>query len=549
MATDPPHRSFDLTREPWLPVQRLDGSADVLSLRGVFLEAGDLRRLDGELPTQEFALLRVLLAILHDVTDGPLDAQHWFELWEEGLPLADIESYLDEHRQRFDLLHPDTPFFQVATLHTTKNEVSALDRLVADVPNGSQFFTMRARGVDRLEFAEAARWLVHAHAYDPSGIKSGQVGDSRVQNGKGYPKGVAWVGNLGGIHVEGTTLRETLLLNLIATDTDHLRADEEDRPAWRFDPQGPGPLTGTQQIHRPYGLRDLYTWQSRRVRLFHEHDGVYGVLLGYGDPLAAANKHLREPMTAWRRSQNQERQLGKSTVYMPQWHDPDRSAWRGLASLLTTDSSSTRQHGEAASRLPPLLLEWIARLSNETKALGDQDLVRTRLVGAVYGTQQSVIDEVVEDRLLMTVALLHEHNTELAREAIAAVTDAENAVKVLGWLAGDLAQAAGMDASAPRATARDRGFGSLDGEFRDWLVTLRAEADPEERRDAWQETARRVIRDIGTDLVNQAGQAAWIGRLSEDGKWWLTSARAESKFRWNLSRELARTSTDETAGV
>ncbi|MDS1272256.1 type I-E CRISPR-associated protein Cse1/CasA [Lipingzhangella sp. LS1_29] len=549
MAADPLSRSFDLTSEPWLPVQRLDGSMDVLSLRGVFTHAGTLRRIVGDLPTQEFALLRLLLAVLHDVTDGPEDPQHWCELWEQGLPLAAITEYLDTHRERFDLVHPETPFFQVAGLHTEKGEVSSLDRLVADVPTGNRFFTMRARGVDRLDFAEAARWLVHAQAYDPSGIKSGQVGDDRVSNGKGYPQGVAWAGNLGAIHVEGDTLRETLLLNLIATDTDNLRADEEDRPTWRFDPPGPGPLTGAQQVFRPYGLRDLYTWQGRRIRLSADQGGVYGVLLCYGDPLAAANMHTREPMTAWRRSPNQERKLGKSTVYLPQQHDPDRSAWRGLASLLVGGDSAGRQRGDAAERLPPLLLEWIARLSNETEVLDVQDLVRTRLVGAVYGTQQSVIDEVVADRLVMTVALLHQHNAELAWEAIAAVDDAETAVQVLGWLAADLAQAAGMEPDAHRTAARDRGFGALDGEFRDWLVSLRAGVDPEERRDAWQDTARRVIRGIGDELIEQAGETAWVGRLVDDGKTWLTSAHAENRFHRRLVQKLSRSSSDDTAGV
>ena len=176
-----------------------------------------------------------------------------------------MAAYLDQHRERFDLLHPVTPFFQVAGLRTAKDEIASLNRIVADVPNGEAFFTMRACGADRLQFGEAARWVVHAQAFDPSGIKSGAVGDPRVKGGKGYPLGVAWAGNLGGVLAEGTTLRETLLLNLIAADTTTLRAQEDDRPAWRREPCGPA--EAKDLVFRPSGLRDLYTWQSRRLRL------------------------------------------------------------------------------------------------------------------------------------------------------------------------------------------------------------------------------------------------------------------------------------------
>ncbi|MQS10314.1 type I-E CRISPR-associated protein Cse1/CasA, partial [Streptomyces alkaliphilus] len=243
----PPRTSFDLLTEAWLPVQLLsDGTRIELSLLGVLERAHELRRLVGDLPTQEFALLRLLLAALHDALDGPEDLDHWTELWEaDTLPVDDLRDYLEEHRDRFDLLHPTTPFLQVPDLRTAGDDISRLDRIVADIPNNERFFTMRALGVDRLDYAEAARWLIHAHAFDPAGIKSGTVGDPRVKGGKVYPQGIGWTGNLGGVHVEGGDLRRTLLLNLVAADTPGLRINalgepDEDRPAWRRPPCGPG---------------------------------------------------------------------------------------------------------------------------------------------------------------------------------------------------------------------------------------------------------------------------------------------------------------------
>jgi CRISPR system Cascade subunit CasA len=550
VTTDAP--SFNLITQPWLPVQYRDGTEKELSLLEVFKQAPLLRRLVGDVPTQEFALLRLLLAILHDAIGGPEDSDEWAELWtqdeaEQQLPFDCIASYLEQYYHRFDLLHPTTPFFQVADLHTQKNDVFSLDRIVADVPNGELFFTMRARGVDRLSFAEAARWLVHAHAYDTSGIKSGAVGDPRAKGGKGYPQGVSWAGNLGGILVEGANLYETLLLNLVAFDTDNLIVTPEDRPAWRQPPTTAAPADDEELAQRPYGLCDLYTWQSRRIRLHYDADGVYGVLLAYGDPLAPHNKHNHEPMTAWRRSPAQEKKLKKPQVYLPREHDPTRSAWRGLGALVAGEASGAEQRGEAAAIVRPRILDWVARLVNEG-FLPEDYFIRTRLIGVSYGTQQAVIDEIVDDHVAMAVVLLHERDSGLGRTAIKAVEDAEKAVTVLGGLAADLAKAAGADPETPRAAARDRGFGMLDGPFRTWLATLAPGTDATERRRAWQQKAHRIISDLGRQLVAEAGEAAWNGRVikGKNTDVWLNASRADLKFRAELKKELPMATSEQT---
>ncbi|MEV0633809.1 type I-E CRISPR-associated protein Cse1/CasA [Streptomyces sp. NPDC050619] len=528
--------AFDLTSQPWIPVLRLDGSPDELSLRAVFEQAHELRRLVGDLPTQEFALLRLLLAVAHDAFDGPRDTEHWADLWADDECFTRVGPYLDEHRARFDLLHPNAPFYQVAQLRTAKDEVFSLNRIVADVPNGDPFFSSRLPSVERLDFAEAARWVVHAHAYDTSGIKSGAVGDDRAKGGKVYPLGVGWAGALGGVFAEGDNLRETLLLNLVAADTDGLRFGGDDRPAWRREPCGSGVQA---KGRRPSGVRDLYTWQTRRVRLHFDAEGVHGVVLGYGDPLAAHNMHTDEPMTAWRRSPAQEKKQGKPLIYLPREHDPTRAAWRGLASLIA-DRAQAGQGAEAAPFLRPGILEWIARLVTEGE-LPRGFLIRARVVGPVYGTQQSVIDEIVDDHVAMAVVLLHQRDREHAQQAIDAVAEAETAVTALGDLATDLARAAGRDSEGPRATAREIGFAALDGPYRTWLTSLAKAQDPYTQRANWQRDVYRCLVKHGEQLLAVAGDTAWQGRTvpTKTGSLWLNSALAEKWFRSRLSKALS----------
>ncbi|WNI23811.1 type I-E CRISPR-associated protein Cse1/CasA [Streptomyces sp. ITFR-16] len=534
--------SFDLVSRPWLPVQRTDGTADELSLLDVFSRATTVRRLVGDVPTQEFALLRLLLAILHDAVDGPEDVDDWAELWESEDAFEAVPAYLERHRARFDLLHPQTPFFQVAGLHTEKQEISSLNRIVADVPNGAPFFSMRVPGAGRLGFAEAARWLVHTHAFDTSGIKSGMVGDDRVKGGRVYPQGVGWAGNLGGVVAEGANLRETLLLNLVAPDNNTLRFRDGDTPAWRREPLGPGADSALNLAARPTGPRDLYTWQSRRVLLHHDDTGVYGVALGYGDPLVPRNKQPVEPMTGWRHSEAQEKKHGLPQVYMPREHDPTRGAWRGLASLLQdVPARGGAQSGKPAATLRPGLLSWMARLVYE-QALPRGFLLRTRIVGARYGTQQSVIDELIDDGVTMPVVLLHAQDERYGRAAIDAVGDADLAARALGDLAGDLARAAGSDPEARRLDARERAYGELDGPYRLWLRHLGESDDPARERWAWQAQAYRVIRELGRELLDSVTTTAWEGRVIDlgQGPQWFDDTSAEKWFRIRLRKALPR---------
>lgn len=526
--------SFDLTNRPWVLVQRPDGTEEEISLGEVFDRAGGLRRLSGDLPTQEFALLRLLLAVAHDALEGPRDTEHWAELWADKNCFEPVGAYLDAHRDRFDLLHPTKPFLQVADLRTTRDEVFSLNRIVADVPNGEPFFSSRMPTVSRLGFAEAARWVVHTHAYDTSGIKTGIDGDNRIKGGKVYPLGVGWAGTLGGVFAEGRNLRETLLLNLIALDFDGLRFEGDDLPAWRREAYGPG-ASGRDG---PTGLRDLYTWQTRRLRLHCDVSGAYGVVLGYGDPLAPHNMHGQEPMTAWRRSPAQEKKRGEGLVYLPREHNPTRSAWRGLNALVA-NPVIVSQGAEPASLLRPPVFEWIAGLVTYGE-LPRGFQIRARVIGPVYGTQQSVIEEIVDDHLDMAVVLLHRQDREYAQQAVDAVAEADAAVSVLGDLARDLARASGGEADPPQNTARDVGFAALDGPFRIWLRDLAEVEDPYEHRTNWQRDVYQSMRRLADRLLTGAGDTAWEGRVvaTKKGTTWLNSALAEKWFLYRLGQAL-----------
>lgn len=513
-------RSFDLTTEPWIPVRTLDQQLRQLSLREVFAQAASIAGLAGELPTTDAALLRLLLAILGDTiaTDDTLperSVDRWQQLWDSGtLPLAAIDAYLEGHRARFDLLHPTQPFLQVADLHTTKGTVSSLLPLIADVPNGFQFFTTRSGpGTRSVGYAEAARWLVHCQAYDASGIKSGAVGDPTVKGGKGYPIGTSWAGQLGLVVLEGTSLRDSLLLNLPleGRNGDDLLADGA--PIWT-DP----PLTAARRQGAPErpSMLELLTWPSRRVRLVADGDEVTGVLICNGDPLPARDK-FAEPMTAWRRSKNQEKLLKTSPVYLPAAHQPDRALWRGLSSLLPLLPGHA---ADMVDRLEPLSLRWLQALRlTAGGGLPDDYPLRTRAVGLVYGSNSSVVAELIDDTLLMHAVLLGERGADLRQAALNAVAAADETARAVGSLAGNLTLAAGGGrdtASGARDLGRSRYYLAVDVAFRSWLAAIVPGADPHDVSVTWQRGARVTAGAIAAELLVETGPAAWRGRVVND---------------------------------
>ncbi|MCG8919326.1 type I-E CRISPR-associated protein Cse1/CasA [Actinokineospora sp. PR83] len=516
--------SFDLIEQPWILVRLDNGDVVELSLVDTVRRAKEVVALLGDVPTQVFAVTRLLLAVLHRAVRGPADLDEWERMWSGGLPVDTVRRYLDEHRERFDLLHPLTPFLQVADLHTPKGEFSELSKLIVDVPNGRPFFTTRIGGGLSLSFAEAARWVVHCQAFDPSGIKSGAVGDERVKGGKGYPIGQAWSGHLGGVLVEGGNLHETLLLNLVTTDFERAESDREDLPVWER------PVLGAAEEvpggRAPAGPVELFTWPSRRIRLAVTGDEVTGVLICNGDRLTPQNLNRFEPHTAWRRSKAQEAKHKQATVYMPLEHDPSRAIWRGLQAMLPAATASPGG-GEPPPRLSPGVVRWVGRLRVE-EALPADYPVHLHTLGVLYGSNNSVVDEIVEDRMSVAAMLLTQDAAALTAVVLACVAAAEAAAKALGSLAANLVEASGGEHAGPRSRALESAYDALDPLFRSWVGGLGPDTDPTTCQQEWHERAKRAIRALGVDLLAQAPAVAMAGR-SRGGRL-LTAFHADRWF-------------------
>ncbi|MBT1165790.1 type I-E CRISPR-associated protein Cse1/CasA [Bifidobacterium simiarum] len=506
----------------WIPVTMLDGSYAEMSIIGVLAHADEIRSIEGDISLQRFALSRLLIAVLYGTYGNDFPIEIWRDLWEYGPKDPEIaqmvRGYCEEYRSRFDLFDPVAPFYQVAGLHTAKHEMSGLERLVLDVPGGEPFFTTRmGEGLRSMNAAEAARWLVTMQAYDASGIKSGAVGDPRVKGGKGYPIGVAWVGNLGGYLIEGQNLWQTLLLNFVSDQILNLGDSavewQDDVPVWERDPftekpeeefdQSAAETGDTTFFHGP---ATLLTWQSRRILLAHEESTVTGVLMCNGDRLKPQNAQHYEMMSGWRRSETQEKSLKKPLVYMPRKHDPTRALWRGVPLLATRDNDTT---DGVPSYLRPRTLDWLSQIFGDD---GQHVPVRLHAFGVEYGNQEAVVDSSVDDFLDLNLTVLTTENPEMGQMLDKAVTVTDQGIGALRNLAANIARAEGLPVEAPRQKASELGYSTFDSLFRRWISELDGDDDLYAKYREWCELARRTLIRLGGRLVGQASPRAIVGR-------------------------------------
>lgn len=539
---------FDLVNEPWIPALESSGRTTEFSLLELFERASEVRSIAGEIPTQDIALLRLAGVVLHRALEPYAPATHdgvaevvsiLAAQWDEVV-LPAVRSYLVAHQERFDLFHPEMPFFQVAGMSTAKGEFSELTKLIADMPAGDPYLSARsARNVERISAAEAARWLVHLQAFDASGIKTGVVGHPRAKGGKVYPEGTGWAGQLGIIHLVGPTLKETLLLNLWAVLlTDDAR--ERDLPPWERQPQDLEP--SPDLLARPSGPVDLFTWQPRRVLLRGDPQGVTGVLVTYGDRFIIQERqdivHL-EPMTLWRFSKPQTAKY-KTPIQMTRKHQPGVALWRGIASVLPASNPSGKDSPDALSTL----VDHAGALVRARSPLLRDGVVRYRAVGVEYGSNESVIDDLIEDSLDLPAILLDPAADELRTTARDAVESAKQGAHALADLARGLARASGAgpeQVTGPGDRAHERAYSSLDQPYRGWLRESLARAgSPAAAATEWDRTAWRVIDRLGEELAAAVADKAWSG-FSASGRRDDVGAVYE-RFRRQLRRAFPRSS-------
>lgn len=388
---------FNLLKEKWIRVMRPNGEVEEVSMLELFRTAHQYRRLSGELPTQDIALLRVFLAVLHSVfsvydPDGnfseiqtPAAALgRWKTLWDlKAFPYEIIEAYLMHFEERFYLFHPERPFYQVPiTGKSTEYTAAKLNGTLSESANKVRLFPART-GAEKewVSYEEAARWLIYVNAFDDTSSKA----TTRGQKVKLPSPGAGWLGKLGLVMATGENLFETLMLNLVLAKDSANALWGSERPTWEAETLRSAERT---EIPLPDNLSELYTLQSRRLLLKRDGKQVTGYLLLGGDFFPKENA-LLEPMTVWRVDNKKQ-----PAEYQPRRHDPSRQMWRDFSALFV----------QAGPEMPPGVIVWLAALKKQGAL--PAKLIKFQTAGVKYGDKDFFVDDVMSDEIAIHADLL-----------------------------------------------------------------------------------------------------------------------------------------------
>lgn len=501
-------KEFNLLDERWIRVINEKCEVSEVSLIELFKNAHLYKDLCGELPTQDIAVLRLLLAILHTVfsrydtggdssTPGdPDDAlDRWKELWDAGkFPEKPIADYLETQRESFYLFHPERPFYQVA-------EISSLD----EVPNGEYnakklngelskskhkarlFASISGKESETMKYSQAARWLLNMNGYDDNAVKAGA--------------GIGWLGELGLISAKGSNLFETLMLNFIAYNIDEDEVWKKEKPIWEITVKPP---LSKREIVFPNNPAELYTLQSRRSLLTRSDEGVTGYRILGGDYFESETAFW-EPMTLWKLPKN-------SINYIPKKHEYGKHFWRDFASMI-----STSQGGKT-----PGVMRWITTLT-DLGLLPEKYFAEFKIASIEYsGSQRSSVENLFSDSLRFHTSLISQMNKEWQETVLRSVDFCDEVSKKVWSFAKDVNLAAGGDFVPKENNCSAKVYANkavadfydlIDRPFRDWLCALDPETDDAvEREKEWRGKCVKLARDLGKKIISQISPSAIFGR-------------------------------------
>lgn len=331
--------SFDLTREPWIPVIPRHGPPREVSLREALAEADQFTEIRADSPLETMALYRLLQAFfLRLFGEETNNVERWHAMRAAGTftdaQKQAIEEYLNQHRERFDLLHPERPFYQhPEPLSSSPSPIAKLFSGEASGNNATLFDHALDDEARPRTLAEAARGLVATQATTLGGGRSAPFyySDAPLAGGA-----IFWL--------RGHSLFDALLLNSPPEEKSRIDSEEDDEPVWERDEL---PIPEEIEPRAEEGYLDYLTWQSRLLRLVTEttEDGetvAIAVWMSQGDKLD--NKELRDPLMAYRHSD-------KAGVF-PFKLRKGRALWR--------DAHVFYSRFSPAKGGPPPALEWVA---------------------------------------------------------------------------------------------------------------------------------------------------------------------------------------------
>ena len=393
---------MNLTRDPWIPAVRSDGTRDLFSLDDIFAQAHTLRDLAVK-PHERIALMRLLLCITQAALDGPANE----EAWETCRPLIQprVKDYLCKWRSKFELFGDGERFLQVSNLRPGKSEeegnpATKLDLALA-TGNNPTLFDNAAGEVRTVAGARAALSLLTFQCFSPGGRIGVANWNGKETPGKGSSNHAPCVPS-SMVHtlLVGDSLLETMRLNLLTHEIiGDVPPRKLGRPIWEQVPAGAGDTAAVDNATSTYLGRLVPL--ARSIRL--QPDGSTMILAnGLDYPLFPAFREATATIIQRKdelgllpasTGRSLWRQLGPITVRRKSASDPisgplalmhnlqsnEVGFWIGA---LVTDKAKIEDVVEGFHQIPRLMLDVPGRMAYE-RSVQHADSAESALIQAV----------------------------------------------------------------------------------------------------------------------------------------------------------------------
>lgn len=509
--------SFNLIDEPWIGAVDSEGQLEEYSLRDLLAQAHKLSGLHDDSPLVVAALLRMILALLHRIFDGPRNRSEWKAIWEAGeFDMAKIDGYFSEWRGRFDLFDKAHPFYQTseAAADGQEKKVSTLLPELATGNNATLFDHTTDAAEIELSCAEAARVLVASQSF-------GLAGPCNPKLKLYFTDGTAARGII--FMCEGNSLFETLILNLLVYPSERpIPTSAEDCPVWETE--------SAYQPEReiPNGYLDYLTWPNRRIRLLPEiirnRTVVRRMELTPGLK-TDATMFDSDPMKHYR--------IDEKRGHISMRFNENRAVWRDSAALLNL---------RATDKQVPAIFSWLGQLTDGVKpVLHESQTLRYMALG--MASDQAKVEFFRYEHLPLPLAYLSDFTLIESLETILQTAESVSSElwKATGTMASVLLAPDEDSERRPDPDAVRNLRDSMGTERKYWamlepIFRQTVYALPQNRSDAKRQWFN-WLRDTAWDSFNAASNG-----LGDDPRTLKATVRGQEQLARGLGKVLKTTS-------
>ena len=551
---------FNLLDEPWISVVYDEkGTTKEVSLQELFINAHQYKDLAGDTKTQDFAVLRVLLAVLHTVfsrfdADGnvyeylavderfkqiePVEESDiadyqddlydtWIDLWESGKFPNIINHYLEKWRDRFYLFDEEYPFFQVRKEDIAADKISKakassisgknINRTISESENKLALFSPKnSKNKEQLTASELTRWLLTFQGY--SGLS-----DKVIFGKEKYKASKGWLFDIGAVFIQGTSLFETLLLNCILPFYDYGNLESIQCPCWEF--------ASSDNINRYLfgsectNLSNLYTIWSRGIYIDPEYDlnkpfSFEIVKL----PDINHQDNFLEPMTTWKYNTTGE----NKDSYTPKKHLLNQSLWRSFGLLAVEDRTGHFRR--------PGIIDWLGDIGD---TIGNRlfNIISISMQDDGNATSWLPTDEVIDSILINDLVLADFNESGWVPRINEVVKETKTVIsKVYKRYIEDLKEIRNISNNNYTNQMVEMLYFKIDHPFREWLSSILPDDEKDSKIKEWRDLLKKMVKAEAKSILGQGGTRDYLG-IEKDGRI-KNIATAYNSFDYLLHQQL-----------